>query len=84
MTLGSRTIHTGERRLLLDVLGVLLVAVTALLYAAERPRVDEAEAGAESETAVVVESMQDSDFLPTPAAFETGTVGPTLRPDSPG
>lgn len=84
MMLGSRTIHPGERRLLRDVLGVVLVAVTALLYAAERPRADAAEAPAESETAVVVESMQDSDFLPTPAAFETGTVAPTLRPDRPG
>lgn len=67
-----------------DVLGVLLVVVTAFLYVAERPGADAAEPAAERGTAVVLEPAHDCDFLSIPAVFETATTVPMLRTDSQG
>ncbi len=84
MTPGSWRIRIRGARPVRDVLGVLLVVVTALLYLAERPGADAAEASTERGTAVVLESTHDCDLLPTPAVFETATTVPTLRTGSRG
>lgn len=84
MTPGSWMIRIRGARPVRDVLGVLLLVVTALLYVAERPGADAAEASTERGTFVVLESTRDCDFLSTPAVFETATTVPTLRTDSRG
>lgn len=84
MTPGSWRIRIRGARPVRDVLGVLLVVVTALLYVAERPGVGAAEALAEKGPAVVLESTHDCDFLSAPAVLETATTVRMLGTDHQG
>lgn len=84
MTTGSWMNRIREARPIRDVLGVILVAATALLYAAERHRAAEAAAPTENDSAVVIEPTEGGDLPSTTAVLETATEAPIVRLDRRG
>lgn len=78
MTMGSWMRRIREARPIRDVLGVVLLAATALLYAAERHRAEAAESAGQIESAVVVETTEDVDVAPAGVVLET-TQAPSKK-----
>ena len=79
MTTGSWRNRIREARPIRDVLGMVLLAATALLYAAERHRAEAAERAVEAGAAVVVDVREGVELLPV----DTVLQGATAASDSP-